>query len=256
MAAAPDRPSSLDGLVRAAAQADPGKDAFRWQGRGLSWGEVDARVDAGARGLLALGLAPGDRVALQLGNTPDFPVVYFAVLRAGLVAVPVNPGCTRPETAHVLADSRARVLVTAPAGLPVALSLRDEDGPLEHVVVAGDPGAADGAVPLEDLLAADGPPVPSPAGGEQLALVLYTSGTSGRPRGAMLTHRAMLANLAQTARIEPPMVEVDDVVLLVLPLFHVYGLNAALGQVAWHGATGVLVERFDPVRTHEEVRGE
>jgi len=86
-------------------------------------------------------------------------------------------------------------------------------------------------------------------GGEDLAVLIYTSGTSGRPRGAMLPHRALLANLEQCSRIEPPVMADDDVVLLVLPLFHIYGLNAALGMVAYHAATGVLVERFDPVDT-------
>jgi long-chain acyl-CoA synthetase len=106
----------------------------------------------------------------------------------------------------------------------------------------------------ELLEAAVGAQPPTSGAGEDLAVLLYTSGTSGRPKGAMLPHRALLANLEQTARIEPPVMAPDDVVLLVLPLFHVYGLNAALGAVARHGATGLLVERFDPVETLAEVR--
>jgi long-chain acyl-CoA synthetase len=78
---------------------------------------------------------------------------------------------------------------------------------------------------------------------------MYTSGTSGRPRGAMLSHRALLANLEQCAAIRPAVVTPADVLLLVLPLFHVYGLNPGLGMIAWAGATGVLVERFDPAET-------
>ena len=85
-------------------------------------------------------------------------------------------------------------------------------------------------------------------------MLLYTSGTSGRPKGAMLPHRALLANLEQGAQVQPAVVSTDDVVLLVLPLFHVYGLNAGLGAVARQAATGVLVERFDPVETLEEIR--
>ena len=90
---------------------------------------------------------------------------------------------------------------------------------------------------------------------EKLAVLLYTSGTSGRPRAAMLTHRALLANLDQVARVEPAMLRGDDVVLGVLPLFHVYGLNAVLGAVLRHGATLVLVERFDPEETLARDRG-
>jgi long-chain acyl-CoA synthetase len=91
-------------------------------------------------------------------------------------------------------------------------------------------------------------------GGEDLAVLMFTSGTSGQPRAAMLSHRALLANLDQCAQIEPPATATDDIVLLVLPLFHIYGLNAALGAVAREGATGVLIERFDPVDTLAEIR--
>ncbi|MDP9497119.1 MAG: AMP-binding protein [Actinomycetota bacterium] len=209
-------------LVRAAARTAPDRTAFTMPaGSSLSWRELDERVDGVARGLGRLGrlgLAPGDRVALQLDNTLDFPVAWFAVLRAGLVAVPVN------------------------AGLPA----------LEHVVVAG--AAAPGGLALDELARTDGPPVDTTRGGDDLAAVLYTAGTSGRARGAMLSHRALLANLEQTSSLQPPVATPDDVVLLVLPLSHVYGLNAALDVVARTAATGVLVERFDPVETAEVVR--
>ena len=77
-------------------------------------------------------------------------------------------------------------------------------------------------------------------------MLLYTSGSTGTPRGAMLTHRALIANHRQIDGIDPPIVRPDDVVLLALPLFHAFGLNSGLGAVAWHGACGVLVDRFDP----------
>ncbi|MBV9099057.1 MAG: AMP-binding protein, partial [Frankiaceae bacterium] len=93
-------------------------------------------------------------------------------------------------------------------------------------------------------------------GAEDTAVLLYTSGTSGRPKGAMLSHRALLANLAQLAQIEPAVVAPDDRVLLVLPLFHVYGLNSGLGMTAYVGATGVMAERFDPVETLSLVEAE
>ncbi|MCW2587350.1 MAG: AMP-dependent synthetase and ligase [Frankiales bacterium] len=228
---------NLADLVRDAAVATPDKAALVFHGDTVTWGELDAQVSAAARGLLALGAAPGDRVAVHLGNTPEFPVVYFGALRAGLVALPVNTGYTADELAHVLGDSGARVVVTTSI---TADTVRAVDADLT-VVVAGSPS-------YDELVATDGD-LDSVGGGEDLAVVLYTSGTSGRPKGAMLTHRALLANLEQTSRIDPPVVSPDDVVLLVLPLFHIFGLNAALGSVAWHGATGVLAERFDPVET-------
>lgn len=253
-AAVPSGPASLDGLVRDAARATPDKTAFVCHDERTSWAQVDALVDAAARGLLRLGLVAGDRVGLQLGNTLEFPVAYFGALRAGLVAVPVNTGYTRDETAQLLDDSGARALLTGSAGASTALELQAQPGALEHVVVTGRDAAPGGATCFDELLATPGGPVEAPPGGEDLAVVLYTSGTSGRPRGAMLSHRALLANLDQTGRIDPPVVQADDVVLLVLPLFHVYGLNGALGMVAKHGATGVLAERFDPVETLEDIR--
>ena len=247
--------SNLAGLVRDAARRDPDKialifhDVVTDRDATTTWSELDATVDAVAAGLRGLGLKPGDRVALHLGNTPDFVTCWFAALRAGLVAVPVNPGSTARELTHVLGDSGSRAVVTA-AG--TAVTLGELEAPPEHLVVTG--SGVPGATALADLLSAGTGPVEDVGGGEDVAVVLYTSGTSGRPKGAMLSHRALLASLEQGVQVEPPVVTRDDVVLLVLPLFHVYGLNAALGMVARQGATGVLVERFDPVQTLELVR--
>jgi long-chain acyl-CoA synthetase len=98
----------------------------------------------------------------------------------------------------------------------------------------------------EDLRAEEVRAVPPLTDPERLAVLLYTSGTSGRPRGAMLSHRALLANIQQIATVDPPMIHGDDVVLGVLPLFHVYGLNAVLGSVLRHRAKLLLVDRFEP----------
>ncbi len=241
---------SLAGLVRAAADRAPDAVAFLAGDEQLTWREVDDAVDAAASALSGLGLRPGDRVGLCLGNELTFPVAYFGALRADLVAVPLNPGYTADELRWTLGDSGARAVVAGAsvAGLLAGVAAQLPD--LEHVLGTGTGGSWDalltGAPPADRV-----EPV---RGDDDLAVLLYTSGTSGRPKGAMLPHRALLANLAQTAAIDPPVVAPDDVVLLVLPLFHVYGLNAAMGAVARHAATGVLVERFDPVETLAEVR--
>ena len=254
--AGPVPTGNLADRVRAAADSDPDKPAFLFRDTTLTWGQIDASVDAAAAGLLALGLEPGDRVGLQLGNTPDFPIAYFGVLRAGLVAVPLNTGYTRAELRQALGDSGARAVLTRPSGVATVQVVAAELDALEHVLVADATSAPAGATTWDAVLARGALEgrVASRSGGEDLAVLLFTSGTSGRPKGAMLPHRALLANLEQGARIDPPVVTADDVVLLVLPLFHVYGLNAGLGAVAHHGATGLLVERFDPVETLEEVR--
>jgi len=222
--------------------------AFRWQHAALTWADVDAWVDECARGLGALEL-PSDgghpaRVAIALPNRPEYVAAFFGALRAGLVAMPVNPGYTARELRQILEDSGARVLVASAGVLDI---LGDEPAAPAHRFRVGEPvGPASAAATAFADLAVAGDPVEATAGGDDLAVLIYTSGTEGRPKGAMLSHRALLVNHEQLAGIEPAPIGPDDVVLLAVPLFHAYGLNSGLGSVAYHGATGVLVDAFDP----------
>jgi long-chain acyl-CoA synthetase len=246
---------NLADLVGEAARRTPDKPALLYRDAAMTWADLERHVAATAAGLASLGLATGDRVAIALGNTPGFVVAYFGALRGGYAAVPVNTTYTTPELEHVLSDSGAAVVIATRSTAPALLGLRDTIETLRHVVVSDATAAPDGALSLDAVVAAGGEGVAESVGGaEDLAVLIYTSGTSGRPKGAMLSHRALLANLDQCAAITPPVVQADDVVLLVLPLFHIYGLNPGLGMVARTGATGVLVERFDPADTLAEVR--
>jgi long-chain acyl-CoA synthetase len=245
---------NLADLVREAARRTPDKPALLYRDAAMTWAELEGHVAATAAGLAALGLAPGDRVAVALGNTPGFVVSYFGALRGGFVAVPVNTGYTVPEIEHVLGDSGAAVVVGSRAAAPDLLDVATRVASLRHVVVSDAATAPEGTTSLDAVGALGGSATVAAGGDEDLAVLVYTSGTSGRPKGAMLSHRALAANLDQCASITPPVVQEDDVVLLVLPLFHIYGLNPGLGMVAKTGATGVLVERFDPTDTLAEVR--
>jgi long-chain acyl-CoA synthetase len=215
--------TSLAALVRAAARRSPEAPAVVAGDERLTWAELDAAVDRAAAGYAALGLAPGDRVAVQLPNGLPWLRAALGALRAGLVVVPVNTAYTDPELEYVLGDSGAALLVAAVDRAPVA-GVRVCTGPPE------DDGAA--------------PAVPETP--DALAFLAYTSGTTGRPRGAILTSAALRANQEQCLALTPPPVRSDDRVLLVLPLFHVYGLNAGFGLVAATGACAVLQETFDP----------
>jgi long-chain acyl-CoA synthetase len=193
----------------------------------MTWADLDADVSVAATAIAAR-TAPGDRVALILDNTTRFAVTYFAILRAGRVAVPLNPGYTADELDYALADSGAALII---AEEPEGSRLRSSAPPVvppRFTAAAGD---------LPEVAAGD------------LAVLLYTSGTSGRPKGAMLTHAALAANHEQLAAIEPAVVGPADVLLLAMPFFHAYGLNTGLGAVAHHAATGVLADRFDAAAT-------
>ena len=215
--------TSLAALVHEAAGRRPDALAVIAGDQRLTWAELDRAVDRAAAGYAARDLRPGDRVAVQLPNGVDWLRASLGALRAGLVVVPVNTAYTDPELEYVLTDSGARLLVAAPdrpavAGVPVC---------------AGPPEA-------------EGPAPEDPDDPAAIAFLAYTSGTTGRPRGAMLTAGAMRANQEQCLAMTPPPVREDDRVLLVLPLFHVYGLNAGFGLVAATGACAVLQETFDP----------
>jgi long-chain acyl-CoA synthetase len=208
-----------------------------------------------ATGLGAAGIVAGHRVMLALGNRLEFVTTYLGVLRAQAVAVPVNPTSTVDELGRMFADSGSRMVVADPDTVEGVRSAVASAPSRVEIVVVGS-AAGPGERSYDDLLASEVRPVPPLRDPEKLAVLLYTSGTSGRPRAAMLTHRALIANVEQVATVEPPMIHSDDVVLGVLPLFHVYGLNAVLGGVLRHRAKLVLTERFDPEGTLDLIEDE
>ncbi|WP_043721319.1 AMP-binding protein [Kutzneria sp. 744] len=215
--------SNVADLVRTAAVRGPDHPAFIDAATGdtLSWAEVDAATDVEAHRLREAGLQPGDRVAVRLPTSTEFAVAVFGALRAGGVVVPVSTGGPIRELTRVLNDSDASLLIGDGDGV----STRTLPAPVLRV---------DGGLTGESV-----------RGGEDVAVLAYTSGTSGVPRGAMLSHRALLANVAQCAALRPAPVTAADRVLLALPLFHSYGLGPGLFQVAAAGATAVLLQRFD-----------
>lgn len=252
-------PPDIAALVAAAAADCPDRLAVvEARGRGLTWAALDDEVGRVATGLGTVGVLAGHRVMLAMGNRLEFVTAYLGVLRTQGVAVPVNPGSTAEEIARMTADAGVRMIVAdSPAidAVRAALDLLGGEGATPQVVVVDvEPRSSERA--YDDLLAMAEVPVPPLLDPEKLAVLLYTSGTSGVPRAAMLTHRALLANVDQVASVEPPMIRADDVVLGVLPLFHIYGLGAVLGGVIAHRAKLVLTDRFDPEGTLDLIEDE
>ncbi|HEX3649456.1 MAG TPA: AMP-binding protein [Pseudonocardiaceae bacterium] len=213
-------------LVAAAARAGGDRPALvdATSGVTLTWAEVDAEVNQRAERLAEAGMHPGDRVAVRLPTGIPYCLAVFGVLRAGGVLVPLSTDLPPAGLVDLLADCQATVVVGDPvAGVEVTTML-----------------APDGT----GNRTAGAPAVAPAGGGEDLAVLCYTSGTSGRQRGVLLSHRALLANVAQCAALDPPPVTSADRMLLSLPLSHAYGLGPGLFQVAAAGATAVLLPKF------------
>jgi long-chain acyl-CoA synthetase len=223
-----DPAGNLADLAVAAARRDPGRAALvdAVSGRTRTWAAVADDANRIAARLIAAGVQPGDRIAVRMPAGIEYCVAVFGVLRAGGVLVPMNTDVPAAGVAELLADCRANLLLGPP---------------VDGVDVPTLPEPA-----VELTVEPDGPPavIEARRGGEDIAVLCYTSGTSGRQRGVLLSHRALLANLAQCAALRPAPVTATDRVLLSLPLSHAYGLGPGLLQVAAAGATAVLLPRF------------
>lgn len=236
------RPTHVAEYLASAAAARPDHPALVVGASRMTWAEVNHAADNCAAGLQARGVSAGDRVGLFLGNRPEFVIGYFGALRAGAVVVPVNPALTAPEVGQIAEHVGLSLVVVDRNTIGVA---EQADPELPRVLAAV--GAREGS--FDELLAAGvGVDVTAPVGGESLAVVIYTSGTGGDAKGAMLTHQALIANVEQVAGAQIAVVDRDDVVMVLLPLTHVYGLAGTLGAIVRAKATAVLVDGVDVVR--------
>ena len=208
-------------------------------GRTMTYAELQRAVHSLAGGLAARGLGPGSTIALMAPNLPEYAVVFHAAAVAGVAVSTINPTYTPEEVRFQLRDSGARLLITVAMFLDTA---RDavEGTEVESVVLIGD--AAGDALALAGLFGAPIEQVEvEPA--DHVVVLPYSSGTTGLPKGVMLTHRNLVANLVQ---IEPGLqVEPDEVALAVLPFFHIYGMQVLMNGMLARGVTVVTMPRFD-----------
>ncbi|WP_308259157.1 AMP-binding protein [Pseudonocardia sp. H11422] len=209
--------------------------AFRDDRRAVSYAELADRTARLAGHLQDLGLQQGDRALLYLDNAVETAEAYLAVPRAGAIAVCANPGAAVPEVAHVLDDSGSRIVITDAAHLDVVRGLvAERDGILAVVVTGSDPDLAAGESANDALLAREAAAPRDCLGLDDVAWMLYTTGTTGRPKGVYLTQRGcfwVVASWTPAVGMGP-----DDVVLSPLPLFHSYALVVCvLGIVAPSG---------------------
>jgi long-chain acyl-CoA synthetase len=245
--------ASVADVLRGSAASRPDRPALIAGQRSVTYAELDRRAGMAAAAMADLGVGPGDRVALLLGTVPEFVEALHGAWRLGAVVAPLNVMLTPDEAGYVLADADARLVVADRALVPTVLAVRDRLVGLEQVLVTGGrPSPRRTASWERALRRAEARPEAS-VGEDDLALLAYTAGTTANPKGAMLTHGNLLANLDQMSEVPALREAEDDVVLLALPLFHIYALNVVLGITLREGATAVLVERFDPLVTLELV---
>ncbi|HYK83108.1 MAG TPA: AMP-binding protein [Gemmatimonadales bacterium] len=209
-------------------------------GRTLSYAQLAAGMPRVAAGLAARGLKPGDVLALFAPNLPEYALAFYGALAAGAVVSPVSSLATVDDVTFQLRDAGARMLVTVPAFLDRARPAAERLG-IEHLFVLGEAGDA---TPFATLLASDAPaprPIIQPA--RDLAVLPYSSGTTGFPKGVLLTHRNLVANLMQTGVALHAMAQ--ERIIAVLPFFHIYGLEVVLNLGLWRGSTLVTMPRFE-----------
>jgi long-chain acyl-CoA synthetase len=231
---------------------DPDRVALISRNQSITYAQLVDRSCRVRGGLARLGVADGDRVALICGNGHAFVDAYLACVGLGSVVVPLKP--TRPP-AELERELAAVDPVAVIVDRTAAVAWRDVDrsrlGSIRHVV-AVDGDVPDEGILLDELLTADPLPVANVAP-SHLAVLMFTSGTAGAPRAAMLTHGNLLANLDQ-ARSTSQRVGPEDVVYAAVPLYHIFGLNVVLGYSLSVGATVLLVQRFDPEAALESIR--
>ncbi len=236
--------TALSANLVASKDRHPDRIALRCDDLQFTFAEFDSAAARVATLLERAGVAPGDRVGVMLPNTPAFAIALYGIIYRGAVAVPMNPLLKAREVAYYLSNSGARALFATPAFADEATAGAAEVG--AQCWLVDDAGLAE--------LVADMPVQDSPVHRDvdDVAVILHTSGTTGKPKGAMLTHGNLSRNADVSART---LVEIgpDDVVMGCLPLFHVFGLTCGLNGSILAGATLTLMPRFDPRKALEVI---
>ena len=233
--------SRLEGV----AGTQPKSTALVFRGEKLSYEHLCEKVRRCAAGLSRLGVKRGDRFALMMRNSPDFVIIYYALVRLGAIAVPINFLLRPVEAEYILRHCGAMGAATQSQFLPALREAVRGLPDLEHIVCCDD-AEDDGVLPFQDLLAdsSDDPGISSCA--EDVACILYTSGTTGKPKGVMLTHKNLLSNVDSCDKAID--IRRDDVFMCLLPMFHTLAWTACVVLPLAIGCSTVIVESIQPFK--------
>jgi len=244
--------ATSDNLASIVVGHAPDSIAIISRGRPTTYAELLSQIRRFRGGLQGIGVNRGDRVALLAANGRHFAVAYLAAVGMGAVAVPLNPAATADELEREINDVSAKVVVVGPSAMPVWKRFAADHVPsVEHVIVSDPSAEITGAVSFDDLVATGAEIPEAVVHPNDLAVLIFTSGTAGAPRAAMLSHGNLLSNVSQTLAATP--MHSDDISFGVLPMFHIFGLNVMFDCVIASGGTIVLVERFDPSSAIETI---
>ena len=243
--AIPDTPLADFVLARAHERGSRAAIIDGPSGRTITYGELPDLVDRAAAALAALGLRKGQTCAIFSQNTPQFPIAVLAIARLGAVLTTASPMSTCDDLVRQMQDSRPRILITSSAvgatALDACARLRTETPSIEHVLSFD---ALDGAAAFDQLLAQPGAPPPVAIAPDDIVALPYSSGTTGFPKGVMLCHRNLVANILQLGSREY-LRDGQETIVAFLPFFHIYGLTAITLAGLSSGATMVVMPRFD-----------
>ena len=251
----PRRP--LHEILRLAASEVPDRPATAFLGAHLTYRQIKQQSDKFATALARRGIRHGDRVGIMLANCPQYMIATFAILRLGATVVNVNPLYTPREILVVAKDSGMRALLTLDVLAPAVLSVLDQTqieqvfitSLAEYSAAATETAMIKGTSRFADLLAeVSEPELPRVEinTDEDVAVLQYTGGTTGVPKGAMLTHYNIFANVIQTdIWANPSSRRGEDSYLLVIPLFHIYGFTVGMIEGTWRGVQQVLIPKYD-----------
>lgn len=231
----------------------PDHPAIRFNGKTITFAEMNSKVDALAIGLSQMGLMPGDFCVIMMPESPDWPIVYYAVAKVGAAVVPVNPIYRQRELEHIFHDSGATAFIGHSDYLTEARPVLDAL-PEIKVRIADGEDLPEGFTPLQGLYDNTGDFQTYPSNSEDPWIVMYTSGTTGLPKGAVLTHFNLMRDAEVIAAVR--YTEPNDVVLSVLPLFHCYGQTHSLNISIYLGLTMLMFEKFDTEKVFAAIEEE
>ncbi len=252
---------NLSIILQDSARQYPTKAAFTFMDTTLTYAKINDDANKVANGLKAQGIKPGDKVALSCLNLPEFPIIYFGILKAGAVVVPLSVLLKKDEIEYLLKDSEAKVYFCF-AGTPdlpmgeMGYAAFNAIKECEHFFVIMPktemPTSIEGTLTLRNFLEGQSPFFEMhQTNAEDTCVIIYTSGTTGRPKGAELTNSNLFLNAVLCCDISEKTAE--DVQLIVLPLFHIFGMTVLMNAGIYKGCSNILLTRFQPETVFEMI---